>query len=113
MRVGVFLEGFSPHVGGGYTIQADIFQSLLDLAGESRHTFTVVCRQPEKLRGALKSTSIEAVAFPGTIPQRLGARASRGLAAFRGRRKLQTRLEQVTQQSGIEFMWFVGAEAVQ
>lgn len=113
MRVGVFLEEFSPHVGGGYTIQADIFQSLLELAGESRHTFTVVCRQPENLRDALKSTSIEAVAFPGTISQRLGARASRGLAAFRGRRKLQTRLEQVTEKSGIEFMWFVGAEAVQ
>ena len=32
MKVGVFLEEFSPHVGGGYTIQADIFQSLLELA---------------------------------------------------------------------------------
>jgi len=113
MRVGVFLEEFSPDAGGAYTIQADIFQSLLELAGESRHTFTVVCRHPENFRSALKSTSIEAVAFPGSITQRLGARASRGLAAFRGRRKLKTRLEQVTQQSGIEFMWFVGAEAVQ
>jgi len=113
MKVGVFLEEFSPHAGGGYTIQADIFQSLLELASESRHTFTVVCRRPDDLRDKLKSTSLEAVAFPGTIPQRVGSRASRGLAAFRGRQRLQTRLEQVTQESEIEFMWFVGAEAVQ
>jgi glycosyltransferase involved in cell wall biosynthesis len=113
MRVGVFLEEFAPNVGGGYTIQADIFQSLLELAGETRHTFTVVCRRPEDLGDVLKSTPLEAVAFPGTIPQRVGSRASRGLAAFRGKRRLQTRLEQVTEDSGIEFMWFVGAEAVQ
>ncbi|MEK6334516.1 MAG: glycosyltransferase [Acidobacteriota bacterium] len=113
MKVGVFLEEFSPDVGGGYTIQADIFQSLLELAGESRHTFTVVCHHPEKLREALRSTSIEAVAFPGTIPQRLGARATRGLAAFGKGQKLKNRLEQVAHESGLEFVWFVGAEALQ
>jgi glycosyltransferase involved in cell wall biosynthesis len=113
MKVGVFLEEFSPNVGGGYTIQADVFQSLIELAGESEHRFTIFCRQPEALRELLKSTALETMAFPGGIPQRLVSLASRGFATLRSKRKLQTRLEEMAQENGIEFIWFVGAEAVQ
>lgn len=113
MRVGVFIEEFSPHVGGGYTIQADIFQSLLELATESRHDFTIVCRRPEDLRETLKATSFSAIAYPGTLAQRVRSIARRSMAALGDHRKLQTRLEQLTRDNGIEFMWFVGAEAVQ
>lgn len=111
MRVGVFLEDFSPQVGGGYTFQEDIFQSLLELAEQSNHTYVVLCRQPEAIIAAARSARISAVAFPGTPRQRLVSGARRALVAFGGRRR--TRIQQVIEDSRIDFMWFVGDQAVQ
>lgn len=113
MKVGVVLEDFSPHVGGGYTIQGDIFQALVELSKESRHTFTVLCRRPQDLTPALGSSVIKSIPFPGSLPQRVASRANRGLAALRNHQKTQTRLEYLSESEGIEFLWFVGAEAVQ
>ena len=79
MKVGVFLEDFSPEVGGGYTIQADIFRALLDLIEETSHSFVLFCRRPESLRSLLTTPRLEAVAFPGTLGPRVVARAQSGL----------------------------------
>src|SRR6185295_13348410 len=109
MKVGVFLEDFSPEVGGGYTIQQDVFQALLELIDETSHSFVLFCRQPE----FLKTQRIEAVAFPGSFGKRLFARAERGFNSLLENRKRQTRLEQLCKETSVDFMWFVGAEAVQ
>lgn len=113
MKVGVFLEDFSPDVGGGYTIQEDIFRSLLDLMDETNHSFVLFCRRPEAFRSFLTTPRLEAVAFPGNLSQRVFARAQSGLNSLVDNRKRQTRLEQLCKEAGVEFMWFVGAEAVQ
>lgn len=113
MKVGVFLEDFSPEVGGGYTIQEDIFRALLDLLDETSHSFVLFCRRPESFRSYLKSPRLEAVGFPGNLGQRVYARAQSGLNSLMEKRKRQTRLEQLCREAAVEFMWFVGAEAVQ
>lgn len=113
MKVGVFLEDFSPDVGGGYTIQEDIFRALLDLIEETNHSFVLFCRRPESFRSFLTNPRLEAVGFPGNLGQRVFARAQSGLNSLIESRKRQTRLEQLCKESGVEFMWFVGAEAVQ
>ena len=113
MKVGVFLEDFAPEVGGGYTIQQDVFEALLELADETNHSFVLFCRQPERFRSLLKTPRITAVAFPGTFGQRVFARAERGFYSLLENRKQQTRLEQLCKETGVDFMWFVGAEAVQ
>jgi glycosyltransferase involved in cell wall biosynthesis len=113
MKIGVFLEGFSPDSGGGHTIQFEILQSLLELAGESRHTFSVICRNPNDLAPLLKSSSIETISFPGSIFQRVVTTASQGLTAWKNRRKRQTILDDLVKRNGIDFVWFLGAEAIQ
>ena len=113
MKVGVFLEDFSPDVGGGYTIQEDIFRTLLDLIDETSHSFVLFCRRPEAFRSFLTTPRLQAVAFPGNLGQRVFARAQSGLNSLIESRKRQTRLEQLCKEAGVEFMWFVGAEAVQ
>ena len=113
MKVGVFLEDFSPDVGGGYTIQEDIFRALLDLMDETNHSFVLFCRRPEAFRSLLTTPRLTAVAFPGNLGQRVFARAQSGLNSLIESRQRQTRLEQLCKESGVEFMWFVGAEAVQ
>lgn len=113
MKVGVFLEDFSPEVGGGYTIQEDIFRALLDLSDETSHSFVLFCRRPEAFRSFLTNPRFEAVGFPGNLGQRVFARAQSGLNSLIENKKRQTRLEQLCREAGVEFMWFVGAEAVQ
>ncbi len=113
MKVGVFLEDFSPEVGGGYTIQEDIFRALIDLLDETSHSFVLFCRRPESFRSYLKSPRLEAVGFPGNLGQRVFARAQSGLNSLIEKRQRQTRLEQLCKEAAVEFMWFVGAEAVQ
>ena len=113
MKVGVFIEGFSPDEGGGHTIQFEILQSLVELAGESRHTFSVICRNPNDLAHLFKSSSIEAISFPGSIVHRVVTTANQGLTAWRNRRKRQTILDDLVKRNGIDFVWFLGAEAIQ
>ena len=112
MKVGVFLEDFSPAVGGGYTIQGDVFRSLVDLAGDSRHNFTVLCRRPSEISTHLNS-SLRAVAFPGPLPDRLRSKVARSVNRFRSRGMMHNRLEQIARREELEFIWFVGAEAIQ
>jgi glycosyltransferase involved in cell wall biosynthesis len=113
MKVGVYLEEFSPHVGGGYTIQEDVYRALLELKDQTRHSFVVFCRRPEELPGGSALEQIQTVAFPGTLTERAVSHVSRKAASLREKRKAQNRLEQIAHDAGVEFMWFVGAEAVQ
>jgi glycosyltransferase involved in cell wall biosynthesis len=113
MKVGVFLEDFSPDVGGGYTIQEDIFRALLELIDETSHSFVLFCRRPESFRTLLTNPRLEAVGFPGNLGKRVFARAQSGINSLLENRKRQTRLEQLCNETGVDFMWFVGAEAVQ
>jgi glycosyltransferase involved in cell wall biosynthesis len=113
MKVGVFIEGFSPDEGGGHTIQFEILQTLLELAGESRHTFSVICRNPNDVALLLKSSSIETIAFPGSAWQRLVTTTRQGLAAWRNKKKRQTILDDLVKRNEIDFVWFLGAEALQ
>lgn len=113
MKVGVFLEDFSPEVGGGYTIQDDIFRALLEFIDDTHHSFVIFCRRPENVTPLLTTPRVEAIGFPGSFGQRVFARAERGLHSLLESRKRQTRLEQLCKEAGVEFLWFVGAEAVQ
>ncbi len=84
MKVGVFLEDFSPEVGGGYTIQEDIFRALLDLIDETSHSFVLFCRRPESFRSFLTNNAFRSRRLsrqPG--PTRFRARAKRAQLADR------------------------------
>jgi glycosyltransferase involved in cell wall biosynthesis len=113
MKVGIFLEGYSAPEGGGYTIQTDLLHGLVALEKETDHSFVVLCRNPSELSGLLKSSAVTATAFPGKLSERVVADAGRKLSALRDKGRTQTRLEQISRDAGIDFIWFLGAEAVQ
>ena len=113
MKVGVFLEDFSPEVGGGFTIQDDLFRALIELLDDTHHSFVIFCRRAEGVSKLSNHPRLSAVDFPGSLKQRLFARAGRGLNSLLEKRQRQSRLEQLCKESDVEFMWFVGAEAVQ
>jgi glycosyltransferase involved in cell wall biosynthesis len=41
MKVGVYFPSFPPEAGGGYTFEQDILTSLINLASQSHHHFTI------------------------------------------------------------------------
>ena len=43
MRVGMYLPGITPDLGGGFTVEDDVFRGLLEKAGTSRHHFIIFC----------------------------------------------------------------------
>ncbi|MDR9763617.1 glycosyltransferase family 1 protein [Rhizobium redzepovicii] len=43
MKIGFFFNDPSPHSGGVFTYQQDIFRSFLELAAKSHHEFHVIC----------------------------------------------------------------------
>lgn len=108
MKIGVFLKDYSPEIGGGYTIQDCIFQSLLELAGECPHRFVIFCRNPNELMGKLTYKGIEFIDSLGGFRERLASRAKRGARALRGRRQRIAREEEVARSLGVEFAWFIG-----
>ena len=113
MKVGVFLEDFSPEVGGGFTIQDDIFRALVEFLDDTHHSFVIFCRRAEGVGKLSTHPRLNAVEFPGSLGKRVFARAERGLNSLLEKRQRQSRLEQLCKEAGVEFMWFVGAEAVQ
>ncbi len=47
MKVGIFLGNHPPEIGGGFTFEAEVFQSLLKFGSESGHTFVLISREKE------------------------------------------------------------------
>lgn len=113
MNVGIFAQEILPQAGGGYTMQGDLLQWLVKLAGESRHQFSVFTRQPETLAETLQGSPVGTIRFPGGIAERLFSKARRGIPAHGKQRKSQTRFDEVARARGLDFIWFLGAEAMQ
>ncbi len=112
MRVGVFLGRFSPDVGGGYTLQTDVFSALCEISKETLHTFSVFYNRRsngEIVKPSVTNENLEMV--PMTAPSQL-VRALRTLKrnssllrqVFWGRGLL----EKLAVRHGVHLLWFVG-----
>jgi glycosyltransferase involved in cell wall biosynthesis len=113
MKVGVFLEDIPPEEGGGYTMQGDLFRWFVKLAPESRHQFSVFAAEPEGLKGRLSNSSIGTIRFPGSFAERAVSKARRDVAGYGKQNKGASRFDEVARTAGLDFIWFVGAEALQ
>lgn len=101
MRVGILLGNFDPTAGGGFTFQAEVFNALLSVGAQSRHSFVLVCppeaaaKLPQRPLPNAEVVAIDkqATATPGGL--------------FR-RRKPEPRarsLDEQLQAAGVEFVW--------
>jgi glycosyltransferase involved in cell wall biosynthesis len=115
MHVGIYLSGISPETGGGYTFQADILQSILAQAGDSRHRFSNLCdtealwRHVEELgtppnmrnislgKPGLVDTAWRALTFAVPFARRLWPRAGR--------------IQRAAARHGVDLIWFVAGGA--
>lgn len=123
MKVGFFFNDPFPRSGGVFTYQQDIFRRFLDLAGESRHEFHVICEDDKEgdfaaLPGRAPNVFISpmrqrpAPEPPLTVRRRI-SRALRSLVDG-GKDPMApppikiSRAAEVLARKGIEFSWSIG-----
>lgn len=109
MKVGVYLSDRDPVVGGGYTIENDIFQCLLDIAKESHHHFIIFSNQgTDILANHSKPSNLEFVQYHRSFSDKLVSILSTEQPRFYKLLKQFNRLESLVSNTGVEIIWFVG-----
>jgi glycosyltransferase involved in cell wall biosynthesis len=105
MRVGILLGNSDPTAGGGYTFQKEVFDALLAIGAQSRHSFVFLCH-PDT------AAKLPPRPLPNAEVVALDAEVVAQRAILFGRSKPAPKLRTLDQQlraAGIEFVWQLGA----
>lgn len=112
MRVGVYVAGYAPESGGGYTFERDVLRGLFDLYRESRHSFTILCPSGSSavVEGDAQSAGLNVSPVPDARGlSRIGAVIRRESPFLRAHWRRPSRLDCVAAAAGADFLWFVSA----
>ena len=105
MRVGILLGNSDPTAGGGYTFQKEVFDALLAIGAQSRHSFVFLCHPDTAAKLPPRPLpNAEVVALDAEVVAQRAILFGRSKPAP----KLRT-LDQQLQAAGIEFVWQLGA----
>lgn len=105
MRVGILLGNSDPTAGGGYTFQKEVFDALLAIGAQSRHSLVFLCH-PDT------AAKLPPRPLPNAEVVALDAEVAAQRATLFGRSKPVPKvrtLDQQLQAAGIEFVWQLGA----
>jgi glycosyltransferase involved in cell wall biosynthesis len=105
MRVGILLGNSDPTAGGGHTFQAEVFNALLAVGAQSRHSFVFLCHPDTAARlpaKPLPNAEVMALDVETAAPRR--TLFGRGGPAPTGRS-----LDEQLQAAGVEFVWQLSA----
>jgi len=116
MKVGVFIDDYEPEVGGGYTIQSDIFFALIKLANECKHNFVIFTygKSRSNIDKLLESSKISVIYYkPPNILERLMSEIGLHLPLISIILKRPGKLDRLSRAAGIDIMWFISPASVQ
>src|ERR1041385_2129632 len=112
MHVVLYVYGYIPTAGGCYTFQREILKAVINLAGQSKHHFSVLTHDSKNLpvhEIALGTLNVIPIESPVTeIPPRRGI-----LQKFKRVEKpspdlnILSPLDFTARKNDIEFIWFV------
>jgi len=111
MHVGVFLGAFGPDVGGGYTLQTDVFSALCELSSKTKHNFSVFYNpiygnKIVQLSTAHKNLEMVPMATPSALTRAISALKQDSLLVrkvFRG----PGSLEKLAFARKVHLLWFI------
>jgi glycosyltransferase involved in cell wall biosynthesis len=106
MRIGILLGNSDPTAGGGYTFQKEVFDALLAIGAQSRHSFVFLCH-PDMAAKLPHKPLLNAEVVPLEVARsaKRGARFARRLWAARKTRSLEEQLR----AARVEFVWQLSA----
>lgn len=120
MKVGVLTYNRPPELGGGYTFESDVLRSLVKLAYETDHEFSIFTNiyQDNSFESPHKDTNrIKFLRYPAYMetPWSLNRiidalKLNSGLARLIWRNR--NRLDRIAREAGIEVFWFLGANPI-
>jgi glycosyltransferase involved in cell wall biosynthesis len=108
MKVGIFLDEYTPQDGGAHTFQNEVLESLIKLAPESGHSFIVITAHPKEVGARLEGTALDVLPYrrPGPI-ETIWAFVARNWPNWRKARRWMSGLERRARKAGVEFIWFL------
>ena len=112
MKVGVYVAGYAPESGGGYTFEGDILRGLLDLHRESQHTFSILCPASSSTMVRRDAESVGLTVSPvheARGVSRLSEAVRRELSFMRAHWRRPSRLDRAAAAAGANFLWFISA----
>jgi glycosyltransferase involved in cell wall biosynthesis len=114
MKVGLFVADYSPDVGGGFTFQSDILQSLSKLAGESKHEFVVFTNHKSMMnvKKLLETGNIEIIGYrPPRFLWHLVASVLMHFQLLNKVFKKPSSLDLLARKTGVDIIWFISPES--
>lgn len=112
MKVGVYLTGYEPQSGGGYTFESDLLDELLLQANGASQQFCLLVPEAhatpkflESIPSGIEVVKIRAKRFLGRLLTLLESESS----IFRAHRKSLSPLDGAAKSAGVEFIWFLAA----
>ena len=111
MRIGVVFFDYDPEIGGGYSYETEVINSLIKHGGQSEHSFVIFSNRyvENNPHPANKNNSnIKFLKLP-TVPwhERVKDRIKTRFNVARIYLKQESFLDQYLRNIGIEFLWFV------
>jgi glycosyltransferase involved in cell wall biosynthesis len=113
MKIAVYVSGYQPETGGGYTFENDIFEALLRRRGNFRHGFAVLSQPAaqEALARRIHDTSITVHAVSRSRLQWIFETATRALAQRHRFGRRPTALDRAMKEADADLLWFVAQPA--
>lgn len=103
MRVGILLGNSDPTAGGGHTFQAEVFNALLEIGAQSRHSFVFLCHGEAAAR-------LPAKPLPNAEVIALDVETAAPRSALFGRSRPTARsLDEQLRAADVEFVWQLSA----
>lgn len=108
MKVGIFLDQYTPEDGGAHTFQNEVLECIIKLAPESEHSFVIIASHTKDLGARLEGTELELLPYrkPGLL-ETGWAFVARNWPNWRKSRRWVSGLERRAHKAGVEFIWFL------
>ena len=110
MKIGVYLDKYSPQDGGAHTFQSELVEALSGLAGDSEHEFVLLI--PKKSKRLDNKTNVSLGRFyyrKANFIEKTIALLARNWPNFRQFIQWRDVVEKQFRKEKIEFIWFLSA----
>src|ERR1700744_3580966 len=105
MRVGILLGNSDPTAGGGHTFQTEVFDALLAIGAQSKHSFVFLCHRDIAVKlPPMPLPNAEVVPLDPEAPPRRGVLFGRRWLTPKGRS-----LDEQLRSAKVEFVWQLSA----
>lgn len=116
MKVAIIIPDRPAEIGGGYTFDLELFQSLLKLVDETKHEFVILSKWEAIADTGLPDTSSSRLTF---VPYSSIFKLERAKYALKMRSSMarslwrkNRRLERFLRREKVEFVWFFGGSTI-